>query len=65
VQCAKTQLIDMKDGLLSRTTEKPAFLCDSRKSRAKDPSLCHVTKTSKLSKQNDFDRVRFAVPQYV
>jgi glutathionyl-hydroquinone reductase len=55
----------MKEGLLSRTTEKPAFLCDSRKSRTKGPSLCHVTKTSKQSKQSDFDRVRLAIPHYI
>jgi hypothetical protein len=55
----------MKKGLLSRTTEKPAFLCDFRKSRAKGPSLRYVTETSKLPKQSDFYEVRLAVPQYI
>jgi hypothetical protein len=55
----------MEEGLLSRTTEKPAFLCGSRKSLAKGRGLCHVTKTSKLSKQSDFDRVRLAVLHYI
>jgi hypothetical protein len=48
---------------MSRTTEKPAFLCDSSKSRAKGPILCHVTKTSKPPKQREFYGVRLAVPQ--
>ena len=41
--------------------KKPAFLCDSCKSRAKGPSLYHVTKTAKLPKQRDFYKVRIAV----
>jgi hypothetical protein len=42
--------------------KKPAFLCNSRKSRANGLSLCHVTKTAKMNPI--FYGVRFAVPQY-
>ena len=39
----KLNYLNTYKGLLSKSTEKPAFLCDFRKSRAKGRGLCHVT----------------------
>jgi hypothetical protein len=51
----------MEKGLLSRTTEKPAFLYNSCKLYIKGPSLYYITKILKLLKQSNFHRIRLAI----